>query len=567
MQANYDFPVISRDIWLDWLSQPTDPVYKSLLSQVIRIKDPSSKKSLLEWSGNTDSTKAHDIKAWIKKVLPDEAFENLPKESEIAASMTSVPHHPINPRKRRRNRHQIGLRDEQKKHQKKSMLPVTLPAFLPDLADTETNSQEIKPAQTLTISSSHRQDRFQCDFTGCDKHYKLKSSLTRHKKIHTNPEKFRCDVPGCGKKSLYKMNLKRHRMKVHNISDFLPTLPISAPASIVAPTSAEIKIPSTPAIVPVITQTESPCLIERAPATAHPGKDSSPPLQSPPHEAKALPITLNDPLSETGMGTRQFPPYSLRQWQQNLIKVRQLPDGKIMTAAQNCTKVVDKLIEGSYSGVFTQADPAPVSGLEYSSDIKIIDLNNNKYAALDGSTLTLTEQGINKYMQIPVVKKEGSVPCFNANFEEDKFKGTYIEVKQLKPTMQTLARQYGGWVLAVAALSPLVKLTRKKRTATLSDFKNYGHVCLIQYDGASFIIIDPQLTRQEDINKCVESDINNVYRFFNPKSPAKSAEFNDHITLTVVNSSVDMRRKSKTESLSDGGSTQASASTSLGSPL
>ena len=238
-----------------------------------------------------------------------------------------------------------------------------------------------------------------------------------------------------------------------------------------------------------------------------------------------------------------------------------------MTAAQNCAKVVDKLIEGSYSGVFTQADPAPASGLEYSSDIKIIYLNNNKYAALDGSTLTLTEQGINKYMQIPVVKKEGSVPCFNANFEEDKFKGTYIEVKQLKPTMKILAQQYGGWVLAVAALSPLVKLTGKKRTATLSDFKNYGHVCLIQYDGASFIIIDPQLTRQEDINECVESDINNIYRFFDPKSPAKSAEFNDHITLTVVNSSVDMRRKSKTESVPDGGSTQASPSTSLGPPL
>ena len=450
MWANFNMSL--SDIWLDWLSQPTDPVYKSLLSKVIRIKDPTSRKSVLEWSGNTDSTKARAIKVWIKKVLPDETFGNLSKKSEIASSMTSVPHHPINPRKRPRNRHQIGLPDEQKKHQKKSMLPVALPAFLPT-----------EPAIPVICITGFEEDR--------------------HSQVFP-------DIPAG-----------------HSVHDFLTVA-----------------------------------------------------------DAKTLPITLNDPHSGTGMGTR-LPPYSLWQWQQNLIKVRQLSDGKIMTAAQNCTKVVDKLIEGSYSGVFTQADPAPASGLEYSSDIKIIYLNNNEYAALDGSTLTLTEQGINKYMQIPVVKKEGSVPCFNANFEEDKFKGTYIEVKQLKPTMQTLARQYGGWVLAVAALSPLVKLTGKKRTATLSDFKNYGHVCLIQYDGASLIIIDPQLTRQEDINECVKSDINNIYRFFDPKSPAKSAEFNNHITLTVVNSSVDMRRKSKTESLSDGGSTQASASTSLGPSL
>ena len=391
MTKHTNLTISTRNLWLDWFRKPTGSTYKSLLLQVLSIKDPRTKESLLEWSSNTDSNKARDVKAWIKTVLPNETFENLPEESEIASSMTSVPHHQINTRKRRRP-------DEQKERQKKPMSPEALPAFLPE-------------------------------------------------------------------------------------------------------------------------------------------------------------------------ASRSYPPYTLQQWQQNLIKVRQLPDGKIMTAAQNCTKVVDKLIEGSYSGVFTQADPAPASGLEYSSDIKIIYLNNNEYAALDGSTLTLTEQGINKYMQIPVVKKEGSVPCFNANFEEEKFKGTYIEVKQLNPTMQTLARQYGGWVLAVAALSPLVKMTGQKRTATLSDFKNYGHVCLIQYDSASFIIIDPQLTRQEDINKCVKSDINNIYRFFDPKSPAESAEFNDHITLTVVNSSVDMRRKPKTESVSDGGSTQASASTSLGPPL
>ena len=82
MQRQNNMTRIRRDIWLDWLSQPTDPVYKSLLSQVICIKDPSSKKSLLEWSSNTDSTKARAIKAWIKKVLPDETFENLSKESE-----------------------------------------------------------------------------------------------------------------------------------------------------------------------------------------------------------------------------------------------------------------------------------------------------------------------------------------------------------------------------------------------------------------------------------------------------------------------------------------------------
>ena len=46
--------------------------------------------------------------------------------------MTSVPHHQINPRKRRRNHRQIGLPDEQKKRQKKPMLPVTLPAYLPE---------------------------------------------------------------------------------------------------------------------------------------------------------------------------------------------------------------------------------------------------------------------------------------------------------------------------------------------------------------------------------------------------------------------------------------------------
>ena len=132
MQANCHVSLTIRDIWLDWLSQPTDPVYKSLLSQVIRIKDPSSKKSLLEWSGNTDFPKARNIKYWIEKVLPDETFKNLPEESETASSMTSVPHHQINPRKRRRNHHQIGLRDEQKKRQKKSMPPVTLPAYLPE---------------------------------------------------------------------------------------------------------------------------------------------------------------------------------------------------------------------------------------------------------------------------------------------------------------------------------------------------------------------------------------------------------------------------------------------------
>ena len=121
MQTNNNLKIATRNLWLDWLSQPTEPVYKSLLSQVIRIKDPRSKKSLLEWSGNTDSTKARDIKAWIKKVLPEETFENLPKESEITSSRTSVPHHPVNPHKRRRNRHQIDLPDEQKKRQKKPM--------------------------------------------------------------------------------------------------------------------------------------------------------------------------------------------------------------------------------------------------------------------------------------------------------------------------------------------------------------------------------------------------------------------------------------------------------------
>ena len=831
MRVGYNLSALSRDIWFEWLSQPTDPVYKSLLSQVIRITDPRSKESLLKWSVNTDSTQARDIKAWIKKVLPDETFENLPKESEIASSMTSVPHHPINPRKRRRNRHQIGLPDEQKKRQKKPMPSAALPAFLPEdckwspshghqpaqetpellpqnsadpgssttsftsekidnalnfilfsqtspvtqvsqsvtkpavladtetnsqeikpaqtltisgshrqdrltitepaipaicitsleedrhsqvfpaipaghsvhdfltvsdakalpialnnphsgtamgtrlfppytlrqwqqnlikvrqlpdgkimtaaqnctkvvdkliegsysdvftqadpapasgledssdikiiylnnneyaaldgstsenidnalnfipfsqtspvtqvsqsvtepvvLADTETNSQEIKPAQTLTISSSHRQNRFRCDVQGCDKEYWQKGHLNRHKSISHQKKRVFCDFTGCNKKFTSKRNLQNHQMNRHENPDSLSTQtsssrPInqsSAPGSIVG----TITEPATPVIC--ITDFEENRHSQVFPAipaghSVHDFLTVS--------DAKALPITLNDPRSGTGMGTRLFPPYTLRQWQQNLIKVRQLPDGKIMTAAQNCTKVVDKLIEGSYSGVFTQADPAPASGLEYSSDIKIIDLNN-QYAALDGSTLTLTEQGINKYMQIPVVKKEGSVPCFNANFEEEKFKGTYIEVKQLKPTMQTLAQQYGGWVLAVAALSPLVKLTRKKPTATLSDFKNYGHVCLIQYDydGVSLIIIDPQLTRQEDIDKCVESDINNVYRFFDPKSPAKPAEFNDHITLAVVNSSVDMRRQLKTESVSDRDSTQASASTRL----
>ena len=88
MQTNSNVSLMIRDIWLDWLSQPTDPVYKSLLSQVIRITDPRNKKSLLEWSSNTDSTKARHIKAWIKKILPNETFENLPEESDLSSPIS-----------------------------------------------------------------------------------------------------------------------------------------------------------------------------------------------------------------------------------------------------------------------------------------------------------------------------------------------------------------------------------------------------------------------------------------------------------------------------------------------
>ena len=88
MQANQNLRVVIRDLWLDWLSQPTDPGYKSLLSQVIRIKDPRSKKSLLEWSGNTNTPKARHIKAWIKKIIPNETFENLPEESDLSSPIS-----------------------------------------------------------------------------------------------------------------------------------------------------------------------------------------------------------------------------------------------------------------------------------------------------------------------------------------------------------------------------------------------------------------------------------------------------------------------------------------------
>ena len=120
------------------------------------------------------------------------------------------------------------------------------------------------------------------------------------------------------------------------------------------------------------------------------------------------------PIRGQASGTRQFPPYFLRQWQQNLIKVRQLPDGEIMTATQNCTKVVEKLIEGSYSGRIYPGQFRSGIGTGISSDIEIIYLNNNnKYAALDGSTLAITEQGINKYMHIPQVnKKRVLLPVF-----------------------------------------------------------------------------------------------------------------------------------------------------------
>ena len=58
------------DLWLDWLSQPTNPVYKSLLSQVIRIKDPAVKNHY--WNGQAILIliKHMILKPGFKKVFP-----------------------------------------------------------------------------------------------------------------------------------------------------------------------------------------------------------------------------------------------------------------------------------------------------------------------------------------------------------------------------------------------------------------------------------------------------------------------------------------------------------------
>ena len=273
MQANYHVSLMIRDIWLDWLSQPTDPVYKSLLSQVIRIKDPSSKKSLLEWSGNTDIPKARNIKYWIEKVLPDETFKNLPEESETASSMTSVPHHQINPRKRRRNHHQIGLRDEQKKHQKKSMLPVTLPAYLPeDYGCSPTHGhQPTKETPELLPQNPENPGSATTSFTSENIDnvlnfipYWQKGNLQKHKSISYQKKWVCCKVTGCNEKFTDKLNLKKHIMNRHKnpslkliekIEQKKSMLPVTLPAYLpedygCSPTHGHQPTKETPELLP-----------------------------------------------------------------------------------------------------------------------------------------------------------------------------------------------------------------------------------------------------------------------------------------------------------------------------
>ncbi|CAG2160478.1 unnamed protein product [Oppiella nova] len=57
--------------------------------------------------------------------------------------------------------------------------------------------------------------RFQCDYSGCGRRLSRKAHLNRHKRVHSGEKPYACDVMHCDKRFAQKWNLIEHKKVVH----------------------------------------------------------------------------------------------------------------------------------------------------------------------------------------------------------------------------------------------------------------------------------------------------------------------------------------------------------------